>query len=65
MTLAWTKAKVDKTLTVQASLTIITLDRQNITIVQATDGTHIYWLYLAIFSAGLELFCKYGEISWY
>jgi hypothetical protein len=45
MTLAEAKARVNKKFTVQDSLTIITLDRQNITIVQATDGTHIYWLF--------------------
>ncbi len=36
MTLAWAKAKANKTFIAQASLTIVTYDRQNIFIVQAT-----------------------------
>jgi hypothetical protein len=37
MTLAKAKAKTNETFIVQASLTIITYDRQNMFIVQATD----------------------------
>ncbi len=39
MTLAMAKARANKTFMVQASLTIITYDRQNIFIVQATGLT--------------------------
>jgi hypothetical protein len=37
MTLAKAKAKTNKTFIVQASLTIVTYDHQNMFIVQATD----------------------------
>jgi hypothetical protein len=38
MTLAKSKARANKTFIVQASLMIITYDRQNVFIVQGTDG---------------------------
>jgi hypothetical protein len=43
MTLAKAKAKANETFIVQASLLIVTYDRQNIFIVQAN---HVFWLKL-------------------
>jgi hypothetical protein len=42
MTLAKANARESKTFIAQASLMIITFDRQNIFIVQATDGSKMH-----------------------
>jgi hypothetical protein len=42
MILAKAKAKTNETFIVQASLTIVTYDRKNVFIVQATDETKMY-----------------------
>ncbi len=42
MTLAKAKVKTNETFIVQTSLTIITYDRKNMFIVQATEGTTVF-----------------------
>ena len=50
MTLAKAKAKTNETFIVQASLTIITYDRQNMFIVQATEEDRVQVKLLMVFN---------------